>query len=236
MPWLTCSQPHCDPSLPPSLPHQPQFPYSLLAGVHITSPDLLPVLAAGQLGSLKPLLHCHEPLLNTSTTQLGTFCPTWPRSHFTPWEMEIKKKLRERVDSQNNVWSCGSECDEGDDANLDARKWPQVCPVCSSSFLAAPCVVSSHRCWLVLDCTSWSYTSSSGWFQSRGLLQIEAPASPCESGSYDPSHRTYCTLTTQSTLTWHSLWLREQNWIHKKTVGKFKLVKINIFWKQNKHF
>lgn len=82
---LSCSQPHCHPSLPSNTTPPPPFPYSFLAGVHITSPDLLPVLAAGQLGSLKPLLHCHEPFLNTSTAQLGTFRPTRPRSHFTPW-------------------------------------------------------------------------------------------------------------------------------------------------------
>lgn len=55
----------------------------LLAGVHVTGPDLLPVLAAGQLGRLKPLLHRHQPLLNASATSFGTFCPGGPLSHFT---------------------------------------------------------------------------------------------------------------------------------------------------------
>lgn len=51
------------------------FQVCVLAGVHVTGPDLLPVLAAGQLGGLKPLLHCHQPLLNASATRFGTFCP-----------------------------------------------------------------------------------------------------------------------------------------------------------------
>lgn len=76
----------------PLLSTPPPFPYSFLAGVHVTSPDLLPVLAAGQLGRLKPLLYCHEPFLNTSTAQLGTFCPTRPRPHFTPYRQKSKKK------------------------------------------------------------------------------------------------------------------------------------------------
>lgn len=82
--------PYWRPIPPPWPPHPPShytpplFPYPLLAGVHITCPDLLPVLAAGQLGNLKPQLHCHEPFLNASSTQLGAFCPTWPRPHFAP--------------------------------------------------------------------------------------------------------------------------------------------------------
>lgn len=101
------------------------------------------------------------------------------------------------------------------ETNLDAQRRPQPCPVCSSFFHAVPCVVSSHHCLLVLYCTSWSYTSSSGWLQDSGLHQTEAPASPCASGLYDLSRRTYYTLTTRSTRTWHSLWLRRQ--VDKKT-------------------
>lgn len=47
----------------------------VLAGVHVTGPDLLPVFAAGQLSGLKLLLHRHQPLLNASATRFGTFCP-----------------------------------------------------------------------------------------------------------------------------------------------------------------
>lgn len=64
------SVPCCHPAPVPARPPPP-----LLAGVHVTGPDLLPVLAAGQLGRLKPLLHCHQPLLNASATSFGTFCP-----------------------------------------------------------------------------------------------------------------------------------------------------------------
>lgn len=88
---LSYSRSHCESLHPAPAPHPTPPPHqsdhtqlSPLAGVHITSPDLLPVLAAGQLGRLKPLLHCHEPLLNAAAAQLCAVRPTRPRSHFTP--------------------------------------------------------------------------------------------------------------------------------------------------------
>lgn len=55
-----------------------------LAGVHVTSPDLLPVLAAGQLRRLEPLLHRHESLLNAAAALLGAVRPARPRPHPAP--------------------------------------------------------------------------------------------------------------------------------------------------------
>lgn len=69
-----------DPTPNPSLP----LPLSPLAGVHVASPDLLPVLAAGQLGRLKLLLHRHEALLNAAAAVLRAVRPTRPRPHFAP--------------------------------------------------------------------------------------------------------------------------------------------------------
>lgn len=59
----------------PRSPSRPLPQVCFLAGVHVTGPDLLPVLAAGQLGGLEPLLHRHQPLLNAATARFGTFCP-----------------------------------------------------------------------------------------------------------------------------------------------------------------
>lgn len=69
----------------PSLSH-PSLPLlaAPLAGVHVTSPDLLPVLAAGQLLRLEPLLHRHESLLNAAAAVLGAVRPAGPRPHPAP--------------------------------------------------------------------------------------------------------------------------------------------------------
>lgn len=56
-----------------------------LAGVHVTGPDLLPVLAAGQLRRLEPLLDRHQALLNAAAAVLGAVRPAGPRPHPAPW-------------------------------------------------------------------------------------------------------------------------------------------------------
>lgn len=71
------------PLIPPPNPSLP-LPLSPLAGVHVASPDLLPVFAAGQLGRLKLLLHRHEALLNAAAAVLRAVRPTRPRPHFAP--------------------------------------------------------------------------------------------------------------------------------------------------------
>lgn len=99
------------------------------------------------------------------------------------------------------------------ETNLDALRSLHLCHHhCCRCWCLVPWVVSSHYLWHVFGCTFWSCTSFSGCFQDRGRLQTEAPASPCVFGLYDLCHRTYYTLTTRSTQTSHSLWLRRQNW------------------------
>lgn len=93
--------PTVNPSIPPlhltPPPHQSDHSQlSPLAGVHVTSPDLLPVLTAGQLGRLEPLLHCHEPLLNAAAALLCAVRPTRPRSHFTPCKVIKSEEILDR--------------------------------------------------------------------------------------------------------------------------------------------
>lgn len=98
---LSCSRSHCESLHPTPLTSQTTPSSPPLAGVHVTSPDLLPVLAAGQLGRLKPLLHCHEPLLNAAAALLCAVRPTRPRPHFTPCG---GKKSEEILDRHKTVF------------------------------------------------------------------------------------------------------------------------------------
>ena len=66
---------------------------ALLTGVHVARPDLLPVLAAGELGAPEPPLCRHQALLDAPATQLGTVRPTGPRPHFTSWEQTLKVQV-----------------------------------------------------------------------------------------------------------------------------------------------
>lgn len=112
---LSCSRSHCE-SLhpaprPPSLTSQTTPSSPPLAGVHVASPDLLPVLAAGQLGRLKPLLHCHEPLLNAAAALLCAVRPTRPRPHFTPCEGIKSEEILEG--QKTRLWTFGLSVSRG---------------------------------------------------------------------------------------------------------------------------